>query len=157
MLSKFWFPTFMFLMLFIGLPVMAQSSSELAGKYGRPSNQWVRRVGYEVRPDIVMTVSFATDGQVCEAVIEPKRITESGIDADKRMPMALARDIIDELAPPAQRGRQMGGMTWGNYTSISWTDYEKVKISSVLVGIGRPEKELKVDEVRIRWKERRCQ
>jgi hypothetical protein len=59
--------------------------------------------------------------------------------------------------PIAQRGRQIRGMTMGNYTSWSWTDYDRVRISSVLVGVGGPEEELKVDEVRIRWKERRCQ
>jgi len=48
-------------------------------------------------------------------------------------------------------------MTIGNYTSLSWTDYERVKISSVLVGVGGPEEDLKVDEVRIRWKECHCQ
>ncbi len=140
-----------------GLPVVAQSSSELERKYGRPDNHLVTRLGYEVRPGVIMTVSFAADGQMCEALIEPDRVTETGVDRGKRIPAALAREIVDEIVPIAQRGRQIRGMTMGNYTSWSWTDYDRVRISSVLVGVGGPEEELKVDEVRIRWKERRCQ
>jgi len=45
----------------------------------------------------------------------------------------------------------------GNYTSMSWESYERVSIYSVLVGVGGPEADLGVDEVRIRWKEWRCQ
>lgn len=117
-----------------------------------------RSIVYEISSYCVsMTVSFASDGQVCEAVIEPKRVTEPGVDWEKKIPAALAREIVDEVVPVAQRGRQVSRMTMGNYTSWSWADYEKVKISSSLVGVGRPEKELKVDKVRIRWKERRCQ
>ena len=104
-----------------------------------------------------MTVSFAPDGQVCEAVIEPRRVTESGVDRGRRIPASLAREIVDEIVPAIQRGRQVGGMTMGNYTSMSWESYERVSIYSVLVGVGGPEADLGVDEVRIRWKEWRCQ
>jgi hypothetical protein len=140
-----------------GLPVLAQSSSELERKYGRPNNHLVTRRGYEVRPGVIMTVSFAPDGQICEALIEPDRVTEAGVDWGRRIPAALAREVVDEIVPIAQRGRQIGGMTMGNYTSLSWMDYDRVKIISVLVGVGGPEEELKVDEVRVKWKERRCQ
>jgi hypothetical protein len=73
------------------------------------------------------------------------------------MSATLVREIVDEVVPVARRGRQVLGMTMGNYTSWSWADYEKVKVSNLLVGVGRAEKGLKVEEVRIRWKERRCQ
>jgi hypothetical protein len=143
--------------LLASLPVAAQSSSDLEREYGRPDNHLVRRIGYEVRPGVIMTASFASDGQVCEAVIEPKRATDSGIDLERRLPAALAREIVDEIVPAEQRGRQIGGITMGNYTSMSWANYEKVSTYSVLVGVGGPEADLKIGEVRIKWKGRQCQ
>lgn len=147
----------MYFVLLASLPAVAQSSSDLEQKYGRPDNHLVRRIGFEVRPDVIMTTSFASDGQVCEVVIEPKRVTESGIDLQRRIPAAVAREVVDEIVPAGLRGRQIGGITMGNYTSISWANYEKVSTYSVLVGVGGPEADLKIAEVRIKWKERQCQ
>ena len=147
----------MFFVLLVSLPAVAQSSADFEQKYGRRGNHLVQRIGFEVRAGVIMTASFAADGQVCAAVIEPKRVTESGIDLERRMPAALAREIVDEIVPASERGREIGGIRMGNYTSISWTNYEKVSTYSVLVGVGRPEADLKITEVRIKWKERQCQ
>lgn len=142
--------------LLASLSAIAQTSSDLERKYGKRENHLVQRVGYEVRPGIILTASFASDEQVCEVVIEPKRVTESGIDVDKGMPAAVAREILDELVPVALRTPPNRGLTMGNYTSVNVTNYEKVSIRSVLVGVGRPEADLKIIELRIKWKERQC-
>lgn len=146
-----------FFVLLASVPTVAQSSSDFEQKYGKRANHLVQRVGYEVRPGIIMTASFASDEQVCEVVIEPKRVTESGIDVDKGMPPAVAREIVDELVPVALRSPPSRGITMGNYTSVNLTTYEKLSIRSVLVGVGRPEANLKITELRIKWKERQCQ
>lgn len=156
-MSKWWPLKIMSFVLLASLPAVAQSSSDLERKYGRPDNHLVRRIGFEVRPGVIMTTSFASDGQVCEAVIEPKRVTESGIDLERRIPAAVAREIVDEIVPAAQRGRELGGIIMGNYTSTRWTNYEKVSTYTVLVGVGGPEADLTIIEVRIKWKERQCQ
>lgn len=146
-----------FFVLLASLPAVAQSFSDFERKYGKRSNHLVQRLSFEVRPGIIMTASFASDEQVCEVWIEPKRVTESGIDVNKGMPAAVAREILDELVPAALRTPPNRGLTMGNYTSVNVTNYEKVSIRSVLVGVGRPEKDLKIIELRIKWKERQCQ
>ncbi|MBA3768667.1 MAG: hypothetical protein H0W99_17150 [Acidobacteria bacterium] len=103
-----------------------------------------------------MTVSFTKDNQVCEAVIEPQRASESGIDYERRMPAAVAEEIVNEIVPVEQRGKRTGGMIFGNYSSWARDEYEYVSIMRLLVGVGGPVKDMKVDEVRIRWKQRQC-
>jgi hypothetical protein len=156
-MSKWWSLKIVSFVLLASLPTLAQSSSDLERKYGKRSNHLVQRVGFEVRPGIIMTASFALDEQVCEVVIEPKRVTESGIDVDRGMPAVVARQIVDEIVPVALRGPHTRGITMGNYTSVNLANYEKVSIRSVLVGVGWPEADLKITEVRIKWKERHCQ
>ena len=143
--------------LLASLPAVAQSFSDFERKYGKRSNHLVQRLGFEVRPGIIMTASFASDEQVCEVWIEPKRVTESGIDVYKAMPAAVAREIVDEIVPVALRTPPSRGITMGNYTSVNLTTYEKVSIRTVLIGVGRPAADLKIAEVRIKWKERQCQ
>jgi len=145
-----------FCVVVIATSVLAQTSNDLEQKYGRRDNHLVRRLGYKVRPGIIMTVSFARDEQVCEAVIEPQRVSESGIDDGRRMPAAVAEEIINEVVPVGQRGKRTGGLIFGNYTSWVREEYEYVSIMKLLVGVGGPDKDLKMDGVRIRWKQRQC-
>jgi len=145
-----------FCLMMTGTSALAQTSHDLERKYGRQDNQFVRRVGYQVRLGVIMTVSFTKDNQVCEAVIEPQRASESGIDYERRMPAAVAEEIVNEIVPIEQRGKRTGGMIFGNYSSWARDEYEYVSIMRLLVGVGGPVKDMKVDEVRIRWKQRQC-
>jgi hypothetical protein len=142
---------------FTGLPILAQTPRDLERRYGKPDNYFVRRLGYEVRPEIIMTVSFTSDGQACEMVIEPKRVANGGVVADKNIPAPLVNEIISEVAPMAQRGHLINSMILGNYSSFAWEDYERVKISKFVIGVGGPEENLRVEGARIRWKQRQCQ
>ena len=72
------------------------------------------------------------------------------------MSAAVAQEIINEVAPVGQRGKRTGGLIFGNYTSWVREEYEYVSIMKSLVGVGGPDKDLKMDEVRIRWKQRQC-
>jgi hypothetical protein len=145
-----------FCLVIMGMPVLAQTSNDLERKYGRQDNHFVRRIGYKVRPGIIMTVSFTKDNQVCEAVIEPQRASESGIDYERRMSTMAAEEIVNEIVPVEQRGKRTGGMIFGNYTSWARDEYERAWIMRLLVGVGGPEKDMQVGEVRIRWKQRQC-
>jgi hypothetical protein len=49
-----------------------QTSADLSAKY-RPVTS------YEVRPGVVMTPSYAADGQVCEMVLEKRQKSENGV------------------------------------------------------------------------------
>ena len=138
------------------VPAAAQSYDALEKKYGQRGAYFVRRNGFKVRPGIIMVASFTKENQMCEAVIEPERVTEDGVEHDKRMPAAVVEEILGEIIPAELRGRRTGGLIMGNYTSVSRQEYERVSITMTLVGVGGPEEKLTVADVRIRWKLRQC-
>src|SRR5262249_46747483 len=85
-----------FLMVLASVLASGQTSEDLAAKY-----QVV--AAYQVRPGILMTANYAEDGQVCEMVLE-RRYTPDQTDADSTIPGKLEDQLIDELAPAAERG-----------------------------------------------------
>ena len=83
------------------ITVLAQSASELRTKYGPPMD------AYEVRPNILVTVQYTKDGEVDEYVIESRHNSRKGSSAESLISPKTAREVIDELAPVAQRGAHL--------------------------------------------------
>jgi hypothetical protein len=156
MILRLNYAALVFCLVITGTSALAQTSDDLERKYGRRDDQLVRRLGYKVRPGVIMTASFTRDSQVCEAIIEPQRVRELGVDYERTIPGGVAEEIVNEIAPVEQRGKRMGGLIFGNYTSWVRDEYEHVSIMRLLMGRGGPEKDMKVAEVRIRWKQRQC-
>lgn len=133
----------------IGIPACAQTSNGLAAKYPVV-------VGYEVRPGILMTARYAEDGNVCEMILEKRHYhTRDQIDLSSVIPKKLEDQLIDELAPPAERGQPTSRwLDKDSYVAGGVThtkrDFENVSVEmdgSVSEG----------DEiVVIRWKNRAC-
>jgi hypothetical protein len=92
------------LVLFLALGIVAvafgQTSADLSAKYQQIT-------AYELRPDVVMTPKYATDGQVCEIAIERRQKTETGIVFAAPFSEDEVRHFIDELAPEGERGRNL--------------------------------------------------
>ena len=110
------------------ISVWAQSADELKSKYG-PSFE-----AFEVRPGIMMTVRFDENGQASEYRVERHASTDSKIFLDAAIPSNLAKEIVDELVPVAQRGRRGefsdltlivggGGTSTDAYDSVAITYY----------------------------------
>ena len=79
----------------------AQSRNELRQKYGEPVSET-----FIVRPGVSVTATFGTNGRITEFVISP-HITSN----IKSRLNSLSKDsvtvIIDELVPPAVRGKHV--------------------------------------------------
>jgi hypothetical protein len=80
----------------------AQTSIALRQKYGQPTSET-----YNVRADMVVTVSYAKTGHVCEMLIKPTSETENGKPSLlKSQPL---NEVIDELVPKEERGTYLMG------------------------------------------------
>lgn len=134
------------------MPVMTQTASELRRKYGTPASET-----FIVRPGIVVTATYAKDGEPCEMLIEPQHPTTPIKSSTARLTLSVLDEVIDELVTVNQRGKPlMAGFVnarclpnddcWG--TSAS---YEKVFIYYNSSG---------KDEYRyasVQWKGKACQ
>jgi hypothetical protein len=84
--------------LALALACRPQTVTDVSAKYPVVTS-------YEVRPGILMTPRYTTDGQVCQMSIERQRGTRSGVTLDSFMSDNLVKEIVDELAPLSERGK----------------------------------------------------
>jgi hypothetical protein len=100
-----------------------QSADELRAKYGAPLE------AYEVRPHILMTVKYSEDGRASEYVIEARHNSQGKMDAESLMSGAMAREIVDEVVPPSQRGQRQNILSFNSSCNVySLEKYERVEI-----------------------------
>jgi hypothetical protein len=95
-----------------------QTSAELRAKYGEPQtieleNDRVVVERFLVRPSIQMTIRYTSDGEPCEAVLEP---VPNSTPKTGRAEHALAGDfmvtteaikVINEVLPSEKRGKKL--------------------------------------------------
>jgi hypothetical protein len=121
-------------LLTLGIAVVAlgQTSADLSAKYRQVTS-------YELRPDVVMTPKYAADGQVCEMALERRQKTETGIFFAASFSEEEVRQLVDELAPEAERGRNLtrhlNTTVDGGFITTEYT-YENVVVH--VYGITRP-------------------
>ena len=140
-----------------------QTSQQLAAKYPLVS-------AYEVRPGILMTTKSASDGQVCEMVVESRHYRPpNNVDLGSTIPSNLSEELINELVPTAERGkptksRWLSSDVGGGVIHTS-QEYENVSIelygsSCTVVELSQKKRhqcDTVGDEVVvIRWKHRAC-
>jgi len=116
------------LILFVSLPIAAQTSGELRKKY--PFTSAVE--GFEVRPGIIATVFYGENGQAFEILIRHRRSSTS-VSAQDEIPHKVFAELLDEFAPAAKRGRlcgSPGGFQSGRNHYVT-TTYENVSFYSV--------------------------
>ena len=82
------------------LPALGQTSSQFEKRYGPPVK------AFEVRPDVLMTVTYADDGQACLMGLEKRRATDSGVSTDTTFSDELIERLLDDLLPAAERGKK---------------------------------------------------
>jgi hypothetical protein len=116
----------------VGTLVFGQTSADLNARYQQITS-------YQLRPDSVMTPKYATDGQVCEMVIERRQKTETGIVFAAPFSEHEVSQLIDELAPEVERGRNLtktlNSRVDGGFITTEYT-YENVLVR--VYGITRP-------------------
>jgi hypothetical protein len=86
------------------LPV-GQTSQTLRGCYGEPDIERFTAAG-----DIGLTVEYGSDGLACQIVLERKQPLLHSEQVRNYMAPESVSEILDELVPPASRGRSIGSM-----------------------------------------------
>lgn len=110
--------------LLINMAVSGQTIDGLKAKYGNP------RSIFEIRPGVIMTVNFGPEREVCEMRLERTVGIDKPVLLNKTFDSALAKEIVDEVAPESERG--LTGMSSRTSTRGFWTrtDYfEHVSIT----------------------------
>ena len=110
-----------------------QTSADLSTKYRQV-------VSYLLRPTVIMTPRFAVDGQVCEMAIERRQNTDTEIVIATSFSEEEVHELVDELAPEAERGRNLtrhlNGFVAGG-SIITQYSYENLLVQ--VYGTTRPE------------------
>jgi hypothetical protein len=65
---------------------------------------------YQVRPGILMFPTYSKDGQVCEIGLERSHYSPEIIRLDSTLTREDVDAIVDELAPPSERGPKLQNM-----------------------------------------------
>lgn len=66
--------------------------------------RYKRVESYEIRPDILATPSYAENGLLCKISVEKRHVQAGVVDMSAMIPRKVSMEIIDELAPPSERG-----------------------------------------------------
>jgi hypothetical protein len=78
----------------------SQSSADLSHKYRTV-------VFFEIRPGVVMAPQYTANGDVCQMAVQKLSETEQGNLADNFFSEHEIGDLVDELAPPVERGKEI--------------------------------------------------
>src|SRR2546423_1851207 len=123
------------LLLLLPLLIAAQTSSDLRQKYRVSSIV----ESYEVRPNVIATVSFGENNQIASILIRPRPSFDDDDKSKTEIPYKLIVEVLNELVPVAQRGKlyQDTGFESGrNYYRDEF--YDNVYIYSVIHNWGEP-------------------
>jgi len=124
------------LFLTLAAAALGQTSADLSAKYPNV-------IAYRVRPHVLMTARFASDGQVCEMTLEKGQRTDTSIPFDDSFSNEEVHSLMDDLAPEGQRGRDLTGRFHGTIEGLSFTNeytYENVLVhvyGTMQVGAGQ--------------------
>lgn len=99
---------------------------------------------YEVRPGVLMTPRYAGDGQVCEMVLEMRRVTQAGISLAANLTEEEVLKLVEQLVPEDERGKKRMNPSTGKAYNSSFADgdlitveysYDSISVEFVRVGI----------------------
>jgi len=121
-------------------------------------SQYHRIESYEIRPGILLTPVYASDGELCEVSIERRHYSKVRVDLDAEISREQIDLFFNELAPQQERGK--GGLGLPAGTEVADTDggvratlipYEKVSLEMR----GKAESQNYVVAI-ITWNKRSC-
>lgn len=140
-----------YLILFLSVPVAAQTSGDLHRQYQlTPAVE-----SFEVRPGVIATVSYGEDGQATEVLIKMRPSFVNGPSTNE-MPYKVFEGLLEEFAPAAKRGKLCGEMdTVSGRNHYVHATYENVSIYSVIHNRGAADATASMAQ--IRWERLYCQ
>jgi hypothetical protein len=87
---------------------------------------------------------------------EREHVTRSGIDLNSAISEGLARDIVDQLAPPLVRGTELRGSGMTNITGSVGTTIYSYENVGVVFYFSVMSDDAGIEAVVLSWKNRRC-
>jgi hypothetical protein len=141
-----------FLAFGFAAPSAPQSAADLSARYSVVTS-------YEIRPGILMTPRYTAVGQVCEMSIQRQIIAaKSGIYLDASISDELIKEIVDELAPPTERGKSLDDPEFSRlalYSGVSKSNFYSYENVDVDVAT-RSDTRFGPLVILITWKNRTC-
>jgi hypothetical protein len=116
---------------------------------------------YEIRPGVLMIPTYSDDGEVCEIGLERKHYSYGQVEMDGGLDRNVIDRVIDELAPPHDRGPRAKEFPEGDlvnqsgHSVISSEAYENVLIN-IYADNSRACNRGEIVAT-IRWRNRKCQ
>lgn len=127
-----------------GVSIMAQTKSDVRKNYGTLVSE-----SYEVRPNVLLTVTYGKVGQICQMNFKPNL-------TDSNFPEATSESltkIVDEVVPLGERGRNIiNGFLSGVSVYGTTQDYDKLKIFKVTATQDKENDPY----INIAWKDKSC-
>jgi hypothetical protein len=114
------------------LPAAAQlDSAALRMKYGTPLD----RETFHMPAGFDLVVDYGSSNQVCKLQVPALMPTTEQVSNSAVMKQRMY-DFLGELVPAAMRGKELGRGAWvmGAAASLTWIEYEHVKVSELQVG-----------------------
>jgi hypothetical protein len=125
-------PKALILLFVLVVAALGQTSADLSLRYRQLTS-------YELRPDIIMTPKFSSNGQVCEMGIERRQKTETSVIFNASFSEEEVQQLMDELAPKDERGRNLTKhLNSSVVDDFIRTDYDYENINVRVYGITRP-------------------
>ena len=129
-----------FLILLCSVSVFSQVPQDMRKRFGTLVSE-----SYEIRPNILLTVTYGKQGEICRLNVKPQVGGDSKIPAPSS---EMLMNLINELVPEKERGENIiNGWLSSPDFAASVMDYEKLKIFSQ----ASPGK-----EVNVLWKDKSC-
>ena len=98
--------------------------------------RYPRVESYEIRPGVLAIPKYAENGEVCQVSIEKLHIQRDGVELGaSTMSRELVLEMIDELAPPSERGKAITQLAGFDYidvingtADVAAANYENVSV-----------------------------
>jgi hypothetical protein len=102
--------------------------------------------------------TFSSDGNVCRLTIQKMPFESRKSDTDEVIPSALVDQLIDEVVPPAERGKPSKYLSTDSYiaggAAFIKQDYENVSVG--IYGTSVVDKKNGATLVIVTWRNRTC-
>lgn len=137
------------IVLTIAWPILGQTLADFQARYQQVTS-------YRIRPGALARPAFTAGGQVCKIVVEKEPVDNSKIIFGSSFSQTDVKEIVNELAPAAERGRNLNGplntTIDGGFVETDYS-YEHVLVREF--GVTRPVARPAV-VITITWRGRTC-
>ena len=140
-----WLKSIVIIFVF-GLSIFAQTSTDFRKKYQLSSSIET----FEVRPNILATISYGERGQVISILIRTRPTSDTNNQSKKEFPLKLAEELTEEFAPVSVRGKIYQNVDFASGRNVyRWVAYNNLTIETNLHDVSTDS--VTVSQIYISW------